>query len=236
MADEKLPEKTGTSAEVEAFLRKVAAAPPPPRTDSAGRLMFALDATASRQPTWDRACHIQGEMFTAAASAGRLEVQLVFYRGFGECRSTAWVADAGELARLMGKVSCVGGQTQIARVLSHAAKETAKKKVNALVFVGDACEEDADHLCHLAGRLGLQGVPVFVFHEGGDPAVRYVFEQIAKLSGGAYCPFDAASARQLQDLLRAVAVYAAGGRRALELHAKGASEPVLRLTRQLGKA
>ena len=43
-----------------------------------------------------------------------------------------------------------------------------KQRVDALVFVGDAMEENVDRLCQLAGELGLNGVPIFLFHEGGD--------------------------------------------------------------------
>jgi hypothetical protein len=209
--------------------------PPPVRTGAdRGRLIFALDATASRQPTWDRAQHLQGEMFTAAAGLGGLDVQLVFYRGFGECKASPWVQDAKALLAKMTAVTCLGGHTQIGRVLSHARRQTESKRVNALVFVGDAVEEDPDHLCHLAGELGLLGVPVFVFHEGGDAAAASVFRQIAKLSRGAYCPFDAASAGALKDLLRAVAVFAAGGRAALADWSKGRSEAVRLLAHQVG--
>lgn len=208
--------------------------PPPSRSaGTKGRLIFALDATASRQPTWDRAQHIQGEMFEAAAGLGGLEVQLVFYRGFGECKASPWVGDAGALLGRMTAVTCLGGQTQIGKVLAHARRQTEDKRVNALVFVGDAMEEDPDHLCHLAGELGLLGVPVFMFHEGGDPVVGNVFRQIAKLSRGAYCPFDSSSAQQLKDLLRAVAVYAAGGRAALQDWSRGRSGAVRLLTSQM---
>ena len=44
----------------------------------AGRLLFAMDATASREPSWDQACHLQAEMFGATDGLGGLEVQLVF--------------------------------------------------------------------------------------------------------------------------------------------------------------
>ncbi|MDH3241316.1 MAG: VWA domain-containing protein [Alphaproteobacteria bacterium] len=210
----KVPAKSAGRAAVDRFLSQVAAAPRP--GGGRGRLIFAMDATASREPTWDRACHIQGEMFAATDSLGGLEVQLVFYRGFKECKASPWVASSRELVRRMTAVSCLGGHTQIGRVLAHAVKETRKKRVDALVFVGDAMEEDVDDLSHAAGELGLLGVPTFVFHEGHDPVAARGFRQIAKLTKGAYCPFDAGSAEQLKDLLSAVAVYAAGGRRALE--------------------
>src|SRR3546814_741910 len=174
-----------------------------------------MDATASREPTWDRACRLQGEMFKETAALGGLEVQLVYYRGFGECRASKWAAGAAQLLDLMTGVRCLGGQTQIEKVLGHAIRENAKQPVDALVFVGDMMEEKLDRLCHKAGELGLLKVPVFIFHEGGEPVARRAFEQIARLSGGAYCPFDSRSAKQLRELLSAVAVYAAGGRKAL---------------------
>lgn len=230
----KLPKSTSGS-DVAAFLEKVAATPSRATDGARGRLIFAMDATASREPTWDQACHIQAEMFSETAALGGLEVQLVYYRGFRECRASRWASDAKALLRLMTGVTCLGGRTQIERVLSHAVKETQKQAVNAMVFVGDAIEEDIDSVCHKAGELGVLGVPVFVFHEGGNPIVRGAFEQIARLSGGAYCSFDSGSARQLRDLLSAVAVYAAGGRRALLEFGDRRGGEVLRLTRQMGK-
>ena len=230
----KLPEKS-SDTEVADFLNKVAATASPKAAGRKGRLVFAMDATASREPTWDRACHIQAEMFSETAALGGLEVQLLYYRGFGECRASRWAVDAPELLRLMTGVRCLGGQTQIRKVLSHAIRETEKRKVDAVVFVGDAMEEDIDRLCHLAGELGLLGVPVFVFHEGGDPIVRRAFEQVARLSGGAYCPFDSGSAQQLRDLLSAVAVYAAGGRQALIDFEGRRGEGRLRLTQLLDR-
>ena len=229
----KLP--TSTQDDISAFLDKVRDTPLPAggRPGERGRLIFAMDATASREPTWDQACQIQGEMFSETATLGGLEVQLVFYRGFGECRSSKWAPNATELLRLMTSVRCRGGQTQIAKVLDHAKREAEKRRVNALVFVGDALEEDIDRVCHKAGELGLLGVPMFVFHEGGDAVAERGFRELARLTGGAYCPFDAASARQLKDLLSAVAVYAAGGRKALLEYGESKGGEILKLTHQV---
>ncbi|WP_448190748.1 VWA domain-containing protein [Azospirillum sp. sgz301742] len=236
MADgDKLPAQRSSQADVDAFLRKVAAIP---RTGGGrrGRLMFAMDATASREPTWDRACRIQGEMFETTAALGGLDVQLVFYRGFRECQASPWVTNAQDLLRRMTAVHCLAGQTQIGRVLSHAIKQTKAERVNALVFVGDCMEEDIDALAHKAGELGLLGVPAFLFHEGADPAARKAFETIAKLNGGACCPFDASSAQQLRDLLAAVAVFAAGGRAALEDFSRRRGGVVGLLTSQVSRS
>jgi hypothetical protein len=195
-----------------------------------------MDATASREPTWDIASHIQAEMFKETAALGGLEIQLVYYRGFGECRASPWITNSADLLRRMTGVFCLAGQTQIAKVLKHTIKETKKRKVAALVFVGDCVEEDIDRLGHLAGQLGLLGVPCFMFHEGRDPVARSAFQQIARLSGGAFCPFDANSAQQLRDLLSAVAVYAAGGRKALADYGERKGGAILRLTHQVGRA
>ncbi len=229
---DQLPAKSH-SAEIDAFLRDLQRAPPVRPGGGRGRLMFALDATASREPTWDRACRIQGEMFEATAALGGLDVKLVYYRGFNECKASRWMANAADLHRAMRAVSCIGGETQIERVLAHAIAENQKQKLGALVFVGDAMEENVDHLCQQAGELGLKGVPIFLFHEGGDPIAAKAFQQMAKLSRGAYLRFDLASADRLKDLLGAVAVYAAGGYRALTAYGEKKGGEVLRLTSQL---
>ena len=99
--------------------------------------------------------------------------------------------------------------------------------MNALVFVGDAMEENSDTLVHDADELGRLGVPAFMFQEGHDRNVEQVFRQIAKLTRGAYCRFDPGAARQLAELLRAVAVYAAGGTIALEGQRTGSARLLL---------
>ena len=229
---DRLPAKS-QSADVDAFLRDLNRAPAVRPAGGRGRLIFALDATASREPSWDRACRIQGEMFEATAALGGLDVRLVFYRGFAACRASRWMQNATELHKAMSAVSCLGGETQIERVLEHAIGETKRRRVHALVFVGDAMEEDVDRLCQLAGELGMLGTPVFIFHEGGDTTAGAAFRQIAKLSRGAYLSFDLASADKLKELLAAVAVYAAGGYRALaDLSAKRGGDIRL-LTAQL---
>ncbi|MGF1606796.1 MAG: VWA domain-containing protein [Rhodothalassiaceae bacterium] len=201
------------SAAVDAFLARLDATAPRAQRGP-GRLMFVLDATMSRQPTWDRACHLQADMFDAAAEVGGIEVKLVFFRGRRECRASGWMADPAALGVKMAGVRCQGGLTQIGRALRHALAQ--EPHPDALVYVGDACEEPADPLCHQASELGARGTPVFLFHEGGHPVPARVFKEMARLSGGAYLPFSEASADQLRELLRAVAVFTGGGRRALE--------------------
>ena len=207
----------GQASEVAAFVAKVRAMSSTASVaQGRGRLLFAIDATMSRQPTWDLALGVQAEMFKTVAEIGSLEVQLVYFRGAGECRASPWVPNAEKLARLMAGVTCAGGFTQIGKVLGHARKEAGANRVSAMIYVGDCMEENSDDLCGRAGELALLGVPVFLFQEGHDAKAEVVFREIARLTRGAYCRFDRRSAQELKDLLSAVATYATGGRRALE--------------------
>ncbi|QRM36179.1 VWA domain-containing protein [Microvirga sp. VF16] len=216
MADKKdltRPPTAGTSpaSMIDSFLMEAKRLGPLAGNAPRARLVFALDATMSRQPTWDLACRVQGEMFAATSEAGGLSVQLVYFRGFGECRASRWVADPRALTDLMTKIGCRGGQTQIGRVFRHVRTEASQTPLKVLVYVGDAMEEPIDDLCAVAGELGLLGIKAFMFHEGHDPDAARAFREIARLSGGAYAHFDAGAPQALSELLRAAAAYAAGG-------------------------
>ena len=194
-----------------------------------------MDATASREPLWDRACHIQAQMFEATAAMGGIEIQLAYYRGYGEFKAAPWAAEAEVLQKRMTSIRCAAGQTQIARLLKHALGQARRGQgaVSALVFVGDCMEEDPDQLAKLAGQLRILDVPMFLFQDGADPIAAKTFSHIARLTRGAHCRFDGNSAAQLRDLLCAVAVYAAGGRKALADHGRRHGGEVLRLIEQL---
>ncbi len=198
-------------AEIDTFLAKqrLQVQVPP---HSRGRLIFALDATASRQPTWDLACGLQAQMFEEAARIGGLDIQLAFYRGPRECSASRWLSDANMLASLMSKIDCRAGHTQIEKVLKHARKEEALHKIEALVFVGDSMEEIPTALYAIARELTM---PVFLFQEGDDTSATKTFHEIARLTRGAHVRLGQNSANQLGELLRAVAAYAAGGLKVL---------------------
>jgi hypothetical protein len=200
-------------SEVDEFLKNMKKGP---ATGGQGRLIFALDATASRQPTWDLACSLQGQMFQEVSSIGGLKVQLVYYRGLSECKASRWISESGQLLRLMERLDCRAGRTQIEKILVHARRETVVLPVSALVFVGDALEETTDKLFPEAHELGRLKVPAFMFQEGHAPEVERAFREIARLTGGAYCRFDRGAAKQLSELLKAVSLFAVGGLAALE--------------------
>ena len=206
----KLPTSSPYSAsKIDLYLDALSAEGP------SGRLIFALDATASRQLTWDRACNLQADMFRAAIGVGGLEVQLVYYRGSnGECKASNWMTDSKRLSTVMSRIVCEAGYTPIEKVLRHARSENGRNKIAALCFVGDAMEEEPDALCGAAGLL--RNVPVFMFQEGDLADVEKTFRQITKITHGAYARFDTGSADQLRDLLKAVGAFAVGGRAALE--------------------
>jgi len=189
------------------------------------RLIFGVDATASRQPTWDMAAKLTAEMFRAAAANGGLELQLVHYLGERECNASRWMSDAPALTAAMTGVMCAAGPTQIGRVLAHAHTEDRRRKIAAVVLVSDACEENPLELYATARRL--DGVPAFLFQEGTDEQVAGIYSAIAAITGGASSRFDAGAAARLADLLRAVAAFATGGRRALAAEKTEAAQLLL---------
>lgn len=230
MSDKELRTKSDSKS-IDQFIHQVRKLPRSGGVE--GRLIFALDATASREATWDEARRLQSELFLATRDLGGLSIQLCYYRGFGEFKATDFVSQTNQLLHLMNGVSCLGGRTQISRVLAHAKKETRAKAVKAVVFIGDCCEEPVDELCHTAGELGMLKTPVFMFHEGSDAHARAVFQQVSKLSGGAYASFDSHSPQILKELLAAVAVYVSGGARALQDYSSRSSADVKRLIQQI---
>jgi hypothetical protein len=209
-------------AAIDAFLKTLQTSPT--TSGIRGRLIFAIDATGSRQPTWNVACHLQSQMFEEVSKIGGLDIQLVYYRGKRECVASKWVSNGRALADLMMKVECKTGYTQVEKVLAHARKENSRQKVQAVVFVGDAMEETPTDLYSIARELGL---PVFLFQEADDPAVTRTFREIARLTNGAHCSFAPGAAGELSELLRAVAAYAAGGRNALLANKSGAAAKLL---------
>jgi len=210
------------SADVAAFLEAAKLAPT--RAAPRAKLIFALDATMSRQATWDMAQELQGKMFDAAAKIGGLDVQLVYFRGRDECRASRFVSGGQGLAELMSRIHVHGGLTQIRKVLRHVGAEARRERVGALVYVGDAMEEAIDPVIAVAGEIALIGVKAFMFQEGDDVATRRAYKEIARVTGGAYGAFDAGAAARLEALLKAAASYAAGGAAALRALADSAPE------------
>ena len=208
---------TDLSGKVDQFLAQVDSLKPVVQDGTTRpRLAFVIDATASRQHTWDCASQLQGEMLQAVEHLGGLEIQVLWFRGFSELKKTPWLGDGTRLANMMSGVTCRAGKTQIERSLRQLLRESSEHPVRACVYIGDACEEPSATLFKLAGQLGLKGTAIFMFQEGQDQRAAEVFERISQLSGGVYCRFDQQSADMLRELLGAVAAYAAGGKTAVQ--------------------
>lgn len=205
----------------------------PAVTNKAARIIFAMDATYSRKTTWDHAMQVQGDMFTSCQQSGQLQVQLCVFQGLGQFISSPWYTEAERLLIQMQQIDCLAGETQIARLIEHALWETQSQPVQAVIFIGDAMEENADHLCKLAGQLGLLSTPLFLFQEGNDLVAKRTFTKMAQLSGGAYSRFNHSSAEILRNLLCAVAVYSTGGAKALEKYSQQMPETIKQLCHQL---
>jgi hypothetical protein len=229
MSADRFPGKPSDSQAIEQFLGNASKLPQrsTSKAFTKGRLLFALDATASRQPSWDRACHLQGKMFTATDKLGGLQLQLCYYRGINEFHYSPWIQDSQSLLKTMSAVHCLGGYTQLGRVLNHALTEHRDQSLQAVIIIADAVEEKVDDLCAKAGKLGMLGLPLFMFQEGNDPTVRQCFQQMASLSKGAYATFDDQSATHLAELLAAVATFASGGQDALSRLSTGAARHLL---------
>ena len=223
------------SREVDAFLAKAARIPA--LSQVKGRLIFAIDATMSRQPTWDRAAEIQtGDVrrrrrrwadsafnsFIFAASANSKQVN-------GQHRRRL-------CARAMQRVTCCSGVRRnctacwLMRSPRRGVQRSAHSSMSAIAF-----EENADAVAKEAAQLALLGVPAFMFHEGHDASAEAVFREIARLTHGVYARFDAGSARQLRELLTAAAVYATGGSLALKDYGNRVGGEVLRLSQRNGQ-
>src|SRR5262249_2821872 len=192
------------------FLQKVRA--------TCGRLAFIIDATGSREHTWDAASQLQSEMFVEAGKFGTLEMQVTYFGGLNNVANSDWTGDAHELQHFMGRVRCDTGHTKYARALAHVRDEHRRQSINAVILIGDMLEEEPRMLYDAVGGLG---VPCFCFQEGDDfrhaetLALREAFTEMARLTKGAYCAFDSSSIGQLRELLRAVAAFATGGLTAL---------------------
>jgi|TARA_B110000240_G_C13425660_1_gene421476 hypothetical protein len=221
------------SLSVQDFLKKSDDLVAQPNSKNSGRLLFAMDATASREHAWDMACQIQADMFMSTQEIGNLEISLCYYRGYNEFKSFPWSSNASKLHDQMLQVRCLAGHTQIKRTLDHAIQSCVKQKIKAVVLVSDSFEESIDEVGMAAGKLAMLGVPVFVFHEGQDAGAKSAFQHIAQLSNGAYCRFDHNSVAQLKELLCAVASFAVGGFDALEKQSQQGSSIARSIIKQL---
>ena len=185
--------------------------------DAQNRLIFALDATASREPTWYAARAMHQALFDVATEDATFALQLCYFRGLMEFEATPWMTKPGPLLDALNAVYCQGGATQIERVLRHALGEfEGSGSVKAIVYIGDACEENPDALNALAVQCRLAKRPLLLFQEGRDPTASRCFASMAALSNGAHVQLNDASGERLRELLKSAVRFVMGGRKALQ--------------------
>jgi hypothetical protein len=209
--------KVGTAvANVAAALpAAIGNAEPPAETGvpSRPRLVFAVDATASREPAWAAARQVTDALVRALP--GELDVALAVHGGSRVHTFTEFTNSPATLRDRAAGVACLAGMTRLLPILATSLKRQA---VRVIVYCGDVFEENLGAGRELADSLGARGVKLIVLHDTADPSARRdaeVFWDLAKRTGGCVLPFDANAPGKLRDLLSAVAVYAVGGEQLL---------------------
>lgn len=220
-----------TSSAVAKFLTKAQAIKRIAKAQT--HIVFSLDATASRAPTWQRAQSLHEALFDVASETSGLSLQLCYFKGIASFYASPWVVTAEGLRRELSEVSCEGGITQLRRLLEHClAQQPDSTSLKAIIFIGDAVEEDPNTLNDLAVRCRLANRPLYIFQEGSDPRAKAIFASMAMLSGGAHIALGENSADQLRQFLQSVIRLATGGRKALESSAHESDKLLLdKLTR-----
>ena len=190
-------------------------AEPPQDAGSANRprLVFAVDATASREPAWTAARQVTDALVKALP--GELDVALAVHGGSRVHTFTAFTANPATLRDRAAGIACEAGTTRLLPILAASLRQQA---VRVVIYVGDVFEESVVEARRLADLMGHQGTKLIVLHDTADPSARRdveVFWDFAKRTGGCVLPFDASAPGRLRDLLSAVAVYAVGGEKLL---------------------
>ena len=175
------------------------------------RMVFAFDATASREAAWDAARQTTDAIFRALP--GQLDVALAVHGGDRLHTFTAFLPDPAALRDKAASIRCEAGQTCLVDVLDRTR---GSADVRVCLYIGDVFEEDEGAAYAAADALRLRGCRVIVLQDGDDPRSARVFGEIARRTQGALLPFDADAIGKIRELLEAVSVLAVGGVRLLE--------------------
>ncbi len=172
-------------------------------------ICFVIDATGSRQHSWQQAQRTQAEMFDAVKSAGNLKLSIVCHRG-NRVSDLGTFATPADAKRSMAAVSCEAGNTEIIGSL----KAAMGKKPSTIIMIGDCFEENFGDLQQVCSKLAAEQIRVYAFVEGNDPNGQHAYKMAADLTGGIFQPFG--SGLDLSDLCVAAAVFDVGGQQAFD--------------------
>jgi hypothetical protein len=176
------------------------------------RIGFLVDATASRENTWEQAQTIQAKMFRSASGLRALKLRLVYFGG-NRLTKLNWNDNARNIAAHMAEVRCHSGLTQIIPGLQAFIDEKPENRADAIILIGDCFEEDAATAAKTAALLKAKGIKVFSFIEGEDWTAHSVFKTLATVTGGKFAKFG--NELPLDDLCEGVALMTSGGEKAL---------------------
>ena len=163
---------------------------PPALREERARLVFAVDATASRSAAWEAAKQLTDILFEAIP--GKLDVALAVHGGGRVHTFTAFTADAGRLRDMAMGIRCRSGDTRLIDILARAVREKPK----VVVYIGDCFEESQREAVSVAEQLKAQGTRVIFLRDGNDRTAARVFPKLAALTGGAVLRVVSAKARR----------------------------------------
>jgi hypothetical protein len=185
------------------------------------RVLLAL-ANHGHSPGWEYAVALGRQAYAAARG---LEMKFACWgedgaKGVRKLRITKdWISDADRMAGLMGRSKCeCGCYVYINNVLQQAVEENKDRPMRAVVIVGDMFHDDEDGLAEAAlavRELQRQGTRVFLIQQGGNPLTARKLQYLKQVSGAAYFKVGPET-RQLEELLRAISVYAGDGEEAVK--------------------
>jgi hypothetical protein len=196
------------------------------RAQSAGRLAFVIDNTASRFLMWRKVQEIQRRMVHETRQFGRLSLRVIHFGGNEvSAYPEMWTESADEIAAYMDGISCCVGGTMIVPAIDRLLN--SEPLPSAIVLIGDSCEESFEQVRACARNLGRQSIPVFSFfdtvgwptswrdglmHQPTDTQAEGLWI-LARESGGAFALFG--DKLDLSSLMIGTAAYVAGGAPAL---------------------
>jgi hypothetical protein len=173
------------------------------------RLVFAFDATGSREPAWDTARQVTDALVRALP--GELDVALAVHGGSRLHTFTEFTANPRTLRDRAGGITCIPGFTRMLPILSGSLKRAG---VRVVIYIGDVFEESLAQGRKLADAMAARGIKLVVLHDTSDPSARHhaeIFNDLTRRTGGCVLPFDANAPNKLRELLAALAVFAVGG-------------------------
>lgn len=190
--------------------------------DRRPRLVFAVDATASRSATWASAQTITDRMFDAIP--GALDVALEVHGGGNVHTFTGFSADLHEFRKRASRVRCTSGHTRLVDLMQRTLDAGG---VRVMSYIGDAFEESADEAFELADRFKHFGIKAVILADQADVSTMLIFEEIARRTGGAVLDFRSGDLDLMGEVLAGVAALAVGGRGMLESNSSKGSQLLL---------